>query len=584
MHKLREADALIGQGLAVPEVIISPLQSLMKDQVDGVESKLGARLAEAVSGMLSPVERQVTFERVARGETAMLYLSPEQLRNPSVKNLLQTRTIGCWVYDEAHCVSKWGHDFRPDYLAVARFIREISCSSIPQVCALTATAKADVVAEILGHFQEELGLSLTVHNGGTERDNLTYEVRLVEEKAKHAEIAELIRAHLSGHGAAIVFAATRQRTQDVAQYLTALGIPAEAYHAGLDHDAKKHLQNRYLRNEVRVICATNAFGMGVDKPDIRLVIHLDAPGSLENYLQEAGRAGRDREQALCVLLYTEDDLERQFRMSAYSELTRRDINSVLRALRQAARRLKLESRQEFHITVGEILQQDDRLEEDGADTKVKTAVAWLERKGFLQRNLNHNRVLLPDLGWTMPASDRAKQEEERRLFYVGCTRARDELVVLAAPDHSLAPELRGEHVVFEPAPLPPKNFPASIDRVRYTVLELSDINLGHPGIYSASHPIHRDLAQTQAGDVVELCDINGKVVIHARGQKIGQLSSKARDHWLPRMAQIERVTVVAFVVRFADQGNGSGGAPPQVAQWEVPILEIKTVPPGGPLN
>jgi ATP-dependent DNA helicase RecQ len=376
-------------------VIVSPLQSLMKDQVDGVEQALEGRLAEAVSGMLSPIERRIAFERVARGETAMLYLSPEQLRNPGVVSLLMTRRIGCWVFDEAHCISKWGHDFRPDYLFVAQSIRRLAEQAQgppPSVCAMTATAKLDVKREIASHLRDELGITLHEFDGGSERDNLAYEVRNVPEHSKFPETLELVRS-CAEDGAAIVFAASRRRVEEVARYLKEHGIGAEFYHAGLDNEVKKDLQNRFLDNEVRVICATNAFGMGVDKPDIRIVVHLDVPGSLENYLQEAGRAGRDRHQARCVLLFTDADLDRQFTLGAYTALTKRDMQQVLRALRSIARRTRVGESAEFFVTSGEVLMEEEgELEEEQDSNKVRTAVAWLERRKFLRRNMNRNTV------------------------------------------------------------------------------------------------------------------------------------------------------------------------------------------------
>lgn len=376
-------------------VVISPLQSLMKDQADGLEERLGGRLAEVVSGMLSPVEREIALDRVARGEAALLYISPEQLRNPSIDSLLKTREVNCWVFDEAHCVSKWGHDFRPDYLSVAGYIAEYAKHSArkkPQVCAFTATAKPDVIAEITEHLKTELDLELILHNGGSERSNLSYEIRHVIENEKPAELESLLRQHLSGGGAAVVFASTRKRVVKFAEFLREHGFNAEAYHAGLDNDAKKDIQNRYLAGEIDIICATNAFGMGVDKPDIRLVVHMDVPGSLENYLQEAGRAGRDRDPAHCALLFTTLDLERQFSLGTLNALTKADLQHVLRALRRLEKRFKTDQNSVLYCTEKEIAIEEPYLDDDARSNKIKTAVAWLERRGFLERRLNRNSV------------------------------------------------------------------------------------------------------------------------------------------------------------------------------------------------
>ncbi len=194
-------------------------------------------------------------------------------------------------------------------------------------------------------------------------------------------------------GTAIVFRATREATVRTAEFLQTKGWQAAHFHAGLTPPDKKRIQDEFLGGELQVICATNAFGMGIDKEDVRLVIHADTPGSLENYLQEAGRAGRDGQLAECVLLYDEEDCEQQFRVGAWSELSRRDIAQILRGLRRAA----CGQKQEVVITTGEILRDEDvdtsiALEDRSADTKVRTAISWLERAGFLQRDENVTRV------------------------------------------------------------------------------------------------------------------------------------------------------------------------------------------------
>ena len=195
-------------------------------------------------------------------------------------------------------------------------------------------------------------------------------------------------------GGAIVYCATRQQTEKVAEFLQNKEVAADYFHAGLSPETKKDVQQRFIGGELRVIAATNAFGMGIDKPDVRLVIHADIPGSLENYIQEAGRAGRDRQMARCVLLYAPDDVERQFRLSAYSRLTRREIHGVLRALRNLDRKKRLSG--EVVATAGEILGEDEEkvFERDSAtdDTRVRTAVSWLEEAVLLTREENQVQV------------------------------------------------------------------------------------------------------------------------------------------------------------------------------------------------
>ena len=282
-------------------VVISPLVALMADQVQGM-ARAGISSAVTVNGMLSMPERQDALDRVRLGEAAMLLISPEQLRSNSVRSVLAQREIGLWVLDEAHCVSKWGHDFRPDYRYVSRFIKESSGDEVPApVLCLTATAKPEVVRDIRDHFQSRLERELMLLDGGAVRTNLSFEVRPTQRGTKLADILDVIEAKLPPDGAsgAVVYCATRSETQRVADFLKQQGLSAERFHAGLTPEEKRDVQERFRIGELRIIAATNAFGMGIDKPDIRLVVHADIPGSLENYLQEAGRAGRDR--ARCQL-------------------------------------------------------------------------------------------------------------------------------------------------------------------------------------------------------------------------------------------------------------------------------------------
>ena len=390
-------------------VVISPLVALMADQVAGMEAR-GIGSCVTVNGMLSMPERSEALDRVRLGDAAILLTSPEQLRNRSVRRALAQREIGAWVLDEAHCLSRWGHDFRPDYRYVGRFIRERGGEPAAPVMCLTATAKPDVIRDICDHFREHLGIEFTAFNGGARRENLDFLVAATEPAHKLADIHGFLVNDLPPErpGGAIVYCATRKGCEEVAEYLNRKGIETAYFHAGLAPESKKDTQRRFIEGELRVIAATNAFGMGIDKPDVRLVIHADIPGSLENYLQEAGRAGRDREAARCVLLYTPDDVERQFGMSARSRLTRREIHGVLRALRNLDRKGRLGG--EVIATPGEILLEDDEqaFERDAAtdDTRVKTGIAWLEDAALLTRE--ENRVQM------FPSSLLVDSEEEAR--------------------------------------------------------------------------------------------------------------------------------------------------------------------------
>lgn len=393
-------------------LVISPLQALMKDQVDNLVRRTGSLHAAALYGLLTAPERGEVMERVRLGEIAILYVSPEQLRNVSFRRVLESREIGCWVFDEAHCLSKWGHDFRPDYLYAARFIRELAALQgvpIPPLCCFTATAKTDVIAEVLGHFRTELGRDLRLFQGGVRRDNLSFEVLVTRRQEKEARLHAVLAEHLGepsaaaqaptaiqdrqGRGAAVVYGATRRRVEQLAESLGRQGWAAAAFHGGLRAPDKRRIQDAFIAGEVQVVCATNAFGMGVDKENVRLVVHCDIPGSLENYVQEAGRAGRDQAPARCILLYDEQDVEDQFRLAAGSELSRADIMEILRGLRRAHR----DRDGGVVLTAGELLHEGELrvgfdTEGRDADTRVRTAIAWLERAGFVERNENRTRV------------------------------------------------------------------------------------------------------------------------------------------------------------------------------------------------
>jgi ATP-dependent DNA helicase RecQ len=383
-------------------VVISPLQALMHDQVAGFRQKTGLGCAFALTGALTPPERRDVLDAVRSGPAGIVYVSPEQLRNVSFDKALASREIGAWVFDEAHCLSQWGHDFRPDYLYAARFVREFSerhrVAQAPIVC-VTATAKPDVRDEILAHFRDELGQELAVLGSPVARKNLELLVESVTANEKVARLRELLaEQHATAPaGSAIVYTATRRSAEEVAARLRQAGIDALAFHAGLEAPQKQDVQARFLSGDCRVVCATNAFGMGIDKPDVRLVVHHDVPGSLEAYVQEVGRAGRDGQPARAVLLFAEEDIETQFRLAASSRLDARDLRGILRRVRRLSQPTTSSDEREAVCTPGEILQDDElaaRLppHDRNAPTRVQTAIAWLERGRFLRRDENATTV------------------------------------------------------------------------------------------------------------------------------------------------------------------------------------------------
>ena len=376
-------------------VIVSPLQSLMKDQVDGLLAK-NVQCAAALNGLLTLPERAEVLEKIQMGDIGVLLVSPEQFRNKTFRAAIKQRQIGAWIFDEAHCLSKWGNDFRPDYLYASRFIREYHRDQpISPIGCFTATAKPDVLADIRDHFKETLGISFKEYIGTHERKNLHFEVLPCSKAEKPARTQQLLEDSLtSREGGAVIFVSSRKGAEQLSEFLVGQSWACKHFHAGLPPAEKSDIQNDFIKGVLRVIVATNAFGMGVDKQDIRLVIHADIPGSLENYLQEAGRGGRDQDNARCVLLYDPQDIEAQFGLSERAKLSLRDIQQILRKLRlESSKRKGLD----LVITAGEILLDasvettfaaDDR----DAETKVVTAIAWLERSDFLRREENQTRI------------------------------------------------------------------------------------------------------------------------------------------------------------------------------------------------
>ncbi|RIW13990.1 RecQ family ATP-dependent DNA helicase [Algoriphagus lacus] len=284
-------------------LVISPLIALMKDQVDNLKAK-GIKAAAIYSGM-SYREIDTTLDNCIYGDYKFLYVSPERLKQELFIERFRQMNVNLIAVDEAHCISQWGYDFRPPYLEIAKirvFHPKVS------VLALTASATPQVCADILEKLEMK---SPNEFRQSFSRKNLSYSVRLVEHKLeKGIEILNRIP------GTAIWYVRNRQATQQIAKALGQLGISASAYHAGLSNSDRAIRQEAWKSNQVRVMVSTNAFGMGIDKPDVRVVIHSDLPENLENYYQEAGRAGRDGKKAFAVLLANEQDFEQLMDRSA----------------------------------------------------------------------------------------------------------------------------------------------------------------------------------------------------------------------------------------------------------------------------
>ncbi len=281
-------------------IVITPLIALMKDQVDHLQ-KLGIKAASIYSGM-TRLEIIKILENAVFGGVKILYVSPERLSSELFQAKLKHMKVSFITVDEAHCISQWGYDFRPSYLHISD-IRKLK----PEVSilALTATATTEVIDDI----QERLGFKeKNVFRMSFERKNLTYVVRLTSDKDQ-----QLIHILNSIKGSAIVYVRSRKRTKEIAQMLKDNNIEATYYHAGLEHYTKDLRQKEWQNDETRVMVATNAFGMGIDKPNVRTVVHIDCPDSIEAYFQEAGRAGRDGKKAYAVLLYNDGDCRKLYK-------------------------------------------------------------------------------------------------------------------------------------------------------------------------------------------------------------------------------------------------------------------------------
>jgi ATP-dependent DNA helicase RecQ len=286
-----QVPALSKEGICV---VISPLIALMKDQVENL-TKRGIKAVAIYSGMTSR-EIDITLDNCAYGDIKFLYVSPERIETEIFKERLKKMNVNLFAIDESHCISQWGYDFRPSYLNISH-LRELK-PDIPFL-ALTATATPEVVEDI----QKQLKFKqANVLQKSFERKNIAYVVVHEEDK-----LTRLVKILNSIKGTSVVYVNNRKRTKDVAYHLYQNGISADFYHAGLTNEERNTKQNNWINNNTRVIVSTNAFGMGIDKPDVRTVVHMDLPSSLEAYFQEAGRAGRDEQKAYGILLLEEND-------------------------------------------------------------------------------------------------------------------------------------------------------------------------------------------------------------------------------------------------------------------------------------
>jgi ATP-dependent DNA helicase RecQ len=371
-------------------VVISPLQSLMKDQVDNLE-KVGITEAVTVNGLLDPIERAKSIERVEDGSASLLYISPESLRSRTIERLLLGRKIVRFVIDEAHCFSSWGQDFRVDYLYIGDFIKQIQDKKnledgIPVSC-FTATAKQKVIEDIRDYFKEKLSLELELFTSKASRTNLQYKVfEKGNDEEKYQSVRDLIEEK---NCPTIIYVSRTRKADQLAERLTEDGFNAKPYHGKMDAKVKTTNQNAFIAGEVQIMVATSAFGMGVDKKDVGLVVHYEISDSLENYIQEAGRAGRDESiVADCFVLFNEEDLSKHFILLNQTKLSIKEIQQVWKAIKEITRfRSKVSN---SALEIARKAGWDDNVVQ--IETRVTTAIAALEDAGYLKRGQNMPRI------------------------------------------------------------------------------------------------------------------------------------------------------------------------------------------------
>jgi len=381
---------MMGEAVKGLTIIISPLQSLMNDQIVNLQEK-NINNVGTINGSLNLFERISTIDRVKSGDIHLLYISPESLRSPSMFKLLSSRNIVRFVIDEAHCFSTWGHDFRVDYQYIAEFIQKIEEVSldnkaIPVSC-FTATAKREVLQDIKNYFHKNLEIEMNVFRTDTIRDNLHFYVKKVEgHKEKMIQIRSILDE--SKEQPVIIYCSRRKATEQVANELRQSGFSANAYHGGMLIELKNSNQLEFTQGSKPVIVATSAFGMGVDKSDVAYVIHYQVSSTIEDYLQEAGRGGRDKNiSAQCHILFDEKDIDEHFNLLTQTKLSQYDINTIWKTIKHLTKK-----RHTISLSASELARKAGWEVDQSAKTKVQNSILALEKVGYVKRLENAPRV------------------------------------------------------------------------------------------------------------------------------------------------------------------------------------------------
>ena len=361
-------------GLMLPglTVIISPLISLMKDQVDTLQGR-GIDSVGLLNSSLTPEEYQQELKRLADSEIKLLYVSPERFRSRRFLNTLKSHKISLFVVDEAHCISQWGHDFRPDYLALRTAIQAVNPYS---VALLTATATPEVREDIVNQLQVKKCETIIQ---SVERPNLKFSVCEVPGEPEKYQLLTKQLEQLTGKG--IVYAGTRRQTEEIAEYLKGEGYRVDFYHGAREESERTRVQDAFFDDTaagIEIVVATNAFGMGIDKPDIRYVIHWSIAGSLEHYYQEAGRAGRDGKESQCILFFCSGDRRLQEHFMEESAPNKPDLLNLLKLIENSP------SIGKFRLVKVQEMESASEIDE----SKIRVGISYLEKLGFLQRLFN----------------------------------------------------------------------------------------------------------------------------------------------------------------------------------------------------